>query len=69
MTRRWRELHVTEEGVLTKLDPVGRCVCVALRGAVGQRVSCAIYERRPAECRRLVAGSRECKKARRQAGL
>jgi Fe-S-cluster containining protein len=27
-------------------------VCVALRGRVGTRVSCAIYERRPGACRR-----------------
>lgn len=69
MTRRWRERHVAEGAILTKLDPVGRCVCVALRGTVGQRVSCAIYERRPDECRRFQAGSRECLEARRQAEL
>jgi Fe-S-cluster containining protein len=69
LTRRWRDQHVTREGVLTKLDPIGRCVCVALRGAIGQKVSCSIYERRPDECRRLFAGSRACRDARRQAGL
>lgn len=69
MTHRWRERHVAHGAILTKLDPVGRCVCVALRGAIGRRVSCAIYERRPNECRRLLAGSRDCLDARKQAGL
>lgn len=69
MTRPWRERNVAREAILTKLDPVGRCVCVALRGAVGQRVSCSIYERRPQECRSFTAGSKECVAARRQAGL
>lgn len=69
MTRVWRERHVAREAVLTKLDPVGRCVCVALRGAIGQKVSCAIYARRPQECRRFTAGTKECLAARRQAGL
>lgn len=69
MTRLWRERNVAREAILTKLDPVGRCVCVALRGTVGQRVSCTIYDRRPQECRSFTAGSKECIAARRQAGL
>lgn len=69
MTPKWRASHVARDALLTKLDPVGRCVCVALRGAVGQRVSCAIYARRPEECRSFTAGSKECVAARRQAGL
>ena len=69
MTRTWRERHVARDAILTKLDPVGRCVCVALRGTVGQRVSCGIYTRRPEECRKFTAGSKECLAARRQAGM
>ena len=69
MTRVWRDRYVSRDAVLTKLDPVGRCVCVALRGAIGQTVSCSIYARRPEECRRLTAGTKECLAARRQAGL
>jgi Fe-S-cluster containining protein len=69
LTHRWRERHTAHGAILTKLDPVGRCVCVALRGAIGHRVSCAIYARRPDECRTLTAGSKECLAARRQAGL
>jgi Fe-S-cluster containining protein len=69
LTPRWREQHVAQASVLTKVDPAGHCVCVALRGTVGNRVSCAIYERRPNECRKLDAGSAACLKARRQAGV
>ena len=65
----WAEKHVAQNALLTKLDPVGRCVCVGLRGTIGERVSCAIYARRPTECRLLVAGSPDCLDARRQAGL
>lgn len=69
MTRYFRDRYVSRGSILTKLDPVGRCVCVALRGAIGQSVSCSIYARRPDECRKLTAGSSECLAARRQAGL
>ena len=69
LTARFRQQYVAQDSILTKLDPNGRCVCVALRGAIGRRVSCGIYERRPEECRHLTAGSKECLTARRQAGL
>jgi Fe-S-cluster containining protein len=69
LTPRWRAAHVGRASILTKLDPVGRCVCVALRGTLGRRVSCGIYPRRPGPCRSLRAGSAACHKARRQAGL
>lgn len=66
---RWRAGHVSHGSILTKVDPRGRCVCVALRGTTGKRVSCGIYPRRPDECRRLEAGSAECLRAREQIGL
>jgi Fe-S-cluster containining protein len=66
---RFRSQHLARGSLLTKLDPVGRCVCVALRGTIGRRVSCGIYERRPEECRILIAGSDDCRVARRQSGL
>lgn len=69
LTPRWRAAHVSRGAILTRLDARGRCVCVALRGSVGRRASCSIYERRPGECRRLEAGSADCLAARRQAGL
>lgn len=43
--------------------------CVALRGKVGVRVSCAIYEHRPAACRAFVPGSALCLEARKAAGF
>jgi Fe-S-cluster containining protein len=69
LSPRWRAAHVAHQAILTKLDPVGRCVCVALRGTVGAHVSCTVYARRPDQCRMLEAGTAECRKARRQAGL
>jgi len=43
--------------------------CVALEGRLGQRVSCTIYELRPAACRRVQPGSRECRRDRRERGI
>lgn len=47
----------------------GHRVCAALQGLVGERVACAIYERRPSPCRTFEAGSPECIFAREEAGL
>jgi Fe-S-cluster containining protein len=69
LTPRWRDRNVGRESILTRLDGNGRCVCTALRGTIGARVSCAIYERRPDECRKFTAGSPDCHKARAQAGI
>lgn len=49
--------------------------CVALRGSVGEEVSCAIYELRPSSCREfaplaaLGRGDDACNDARRRRGL
>jgi len=43
--------------------------CVALEGRLGERVFCAIYELRPAACRRVQPGSRECRRDRRERGI
>ena len=43
--------------------------CAALAGRVGVRVSCTIYELRPGACRRVVPGSRECRRDRRERGI
>ncbi|MBI5480291.1 MAG: YkgJ family cysteine cluster protein [Deltaproteobacteria bacterium] len=69
LTRAFRDRNVARGSLLTRLDPVGRCVCVALKGTLGRRVSCTVYPRRPRACRGLTEGSRACRKARRQAGL
>lgn len=69
LTPAFRARNTARASLLTKLDPVGNCVCVALRGTVGRRVSCNIYDRRPSACRTLEMGSAECRKARRQAGI
>jgi Fe-S-cluster containining protein len=36
--------------------------CVALRGEVNKKVSCAIYEERPTLCRTFERGSQDCRK-------
>jgi len=43
--------------------------CAALLGALGRRVSCAIYELRPRGCRQVEAGSAECLRDRRERGI
>jgi Fe-S-cluster containining protein len=35
--------------------------CAALRGTLGRRVACAIYDARPTGCRKLRPGSRACR--------
>jgi len=43
--------------------------CIALEGTLGIEVSCAIYELRPAGCRRVQPGSRECRRDRHERGI
>ncbi len=43
--------------------------CAALSGELGVRVSCTIYELRPAGCRRVEPGSKECRRDRRERGI
>jgi hypothetical protein len=50
-----------------RLTPDGRCH--ALRGALGRRVSCAIYAARPSPCRRVQAGDANCLRYRAEHGL
>jgi len=53
----------------TKENRQGHVVCVALRGSVGGRCSCSIYEIRPAACQAFRQRSLECREARKEAGL
>lgn len=43
--------------------------CAALQGRLGVRVSCAVYALRPAACRTVKPGSRECLRDRRERGI
>ena len=43
--------------------------CSALRGKLGQRVRCAIYEDRPTGCRLVEAGGDRCRQYRRERGI
>lgn len=43
--------------------------CVALEGKLGDRVACAIYSLRPSACRKVEAGSKECRERRAERGI
>ncbi len=43
--------------------------CVALGGRLGAQVGCGIYRERPTVCREFEAGSKDCKKYRRERGI
>ncbi|HWB74430.1 MAG TPA: YkgJ family cysteine cluster protein [Nannocystaceae bacterium] len=61
-------LVANDDGVLhLRLVDGGRCI--ALRGAIGKKVSCSIYSLRPRGCRRVEAGDRSCLRYRAEAGL
>ena len=69
----FRRAHVVDgfadnHGLRTKRGSSGT-VCVALRGSVGARVSCAIYDRRPTLCELFKPGSKSCLESRRAIGI
>ena len=55
--------------VLNPRDKPGSSRCMALKGIVGTRVACDIYENRPSTCRELKPGSDACLLHRRDFGL
>ena len=60
-----RATSVNGDGVPhLRLHPDGRCL--ALRGRIGGRVRCTIYEHRPAACRKVEPGSERCMAHRRE---
>jgi Fe-S-cluster containining protein len=50
-----------------RIAPDGRCL--ALRGALGRRVDCAIYHHRPSPCRRVQPGDELCLRYRAEHGM
>jgi uncharacterized protein len=61
-------LVANSAGVLhLRLVDGGRCI--ALRGSIGRRVSCSVYDVRPRPCRRVQPGDASCLRARADAGL
>lgn len=50
-----------------RLAPDGRCL--SLRGELGAKVSCGIYNERPSPCRRVQPGDAACLRSRRAHGL
>lgn len=53
----------------TKRDKEGNIVCVALRGKIGQHVTCMIYDRRPDICRQFKPGGKQCDDTREELGF
>lgn len=47
----------------------GWWTCAALRGKIGEQVSCAVYDRRPETCRAYAPGGESCQRVRTWAGL
>ena len=48
----------------TKHDRTGNCRCIALRGTIGKKVHCSVYDIRPSVCRGFTPGSNVCDYAR-----
>ena len=63
------DLPETERALLTKSDPRGTKVCVALNGCAGGENACSVYERRPGACRTFEVGGFFCRQARERFGL
>lgn len=67
-------LHVVKGAISTStreyksgpLDGADVCTCVALKGNVGSRVSCSVYDSRPEVCRVFTPGKPACLESRRQ---
>jgi hypothetical protein len=53
----------------TVVDGTGARRYAALKGEVGRRCSCRVYDERPRVCREFEPGTPECLGARRRAGL
>jgi hypothetical protein len=60
-------VHDDEGRPHLRLDDHDRCV--ALRGRLGERVWCSIYEDRPRACQRVEAGSARCLQYRAERGI
>jgi Fe-S-cluster containining protein len=75
-SRLWRRLRILDRYTVANdrgerhLKLVGEEQrCAALEGALGRRVRCAVYDARPAGCRRVDPGDARCRKARAERGL
>lgn len=62
LTRLWRKRLTHFHLPIIQTDNENRCQ--ALRGTVGKRVSCRIYDRRPASCSEFEPGGETCRDAR-----
>jgi hypothetical protein len=70
----WRRPALVHRFVVLNAEGVGHLRlegqrCAALRGRVGRRVTCILYEDRPAGCRRIQPGDERCLQHRRERGV
>jgi Fe-S-cluster containining protein len=59
-----RSFGSPQTSMKTSYDSRDNCRCKALRGVLGEQVSCAIYDKRPNVCRNFTAGDSVCDYAR-----
>lgn len=76
LTKAWKKYVVehARSGIAstyfgTKITASGERRCVALVGKVGEKVRCAIYDKRPEMCSTFKRGGRECLEALEEAGI
>ena len=71
--RRHRALVVIDDdatyGTLRTRETADGTMCVLLRGRIGARVRCSVYDDRPRACRVFARGSDACLTARRETGV
>lgn len=74
----WAEAERLPAAMVEQLTPVYGCMagtnqsalrCVALDGAVGERVHCTVYDNRPSPCHEVQPNDERCLAARRRHGL
>ena len=61
--------YAYDEYAMRVREKDGGFQCIALRGVVGEQVTCTIYDRRPEFCRDFVPGEERCLLARKARGL
>ena len=70
LVRRFTVLNARGERHMKLLETApGEQRCAALQGALGQRVSCLVYEDRLVGCRKVEEGSRRCLQYRKERGI
>ena len=64
-----RRLVVLDDDLLPHMRLNHHQRCAALKGQLGVKVGCSIYQDRPSACRSFTAGSKRCKQYRKERGV